>query len=82
MMVESARDGSERSSSNMLFWKKKKYILASHRDDEKVSTTVTVKINGDSKGSKINHLYEETMCSDRAYVTYRVMQIKTTKHPE
>ena len=51
----------------------KKIILASHRDDEKVSTTVTVKINGDSKGSEINHLYEEAMCSDRAYVTSRVM---------
>lgn len=50
-----------------------KSILASHRDDEKLSTTVTVKTNGDSKGSEINHLYEEAMCGDRAYVTYRVM---------
>jgi len=51
----------------------KKNILASHRDDEKASTTVTVKINGDSKGSEIYHLYEEVMCSDRAYVIYRVI---------
>jgi len=35
----------------------KQITLASHRDDEKVSTIVTVKINGDGKGSKINHLY-------------------------
>jgi hypothetical protein len=31
----------------------------------------TVKINGDGKVSKINHLYEEAMCSDWAYVPYR-----------
>jgi hypothetical protein len=45
----------------------KNITLASFWEDENISTVTIVKINGDGKGSKINHLYEEAMSSDSAY---------------